>query len=807
MKFHRCLLFGLVGLAAPFSRAQIDIPWTNGAGGNWSMAANWDMGNVPDQAGERALLNLDGMYTVSVNQNVTVGGILSSNPMATISLNNGRTLTLQAADPMIDHAGPFIVNSMGGGSATFIHFTSSGTLSGSGSLILNANPNLDTAYLNSNIGAAITNQVGHLIRGTGNIYGTLINNGAVTADVNTRTLQLLSAGKTNNGLLSSSGGGTLQLNGFTLTQEPDAVIRAGHASLVNLVGATIVGGDIDSQGSGIVRVISGATTLSGVNTISGNLHILNGNTLFLNASPINHGVITVNSVAGGIATIIQCNVSGGFGGAGSVLLNANLTLDTAQLRTGPGAAMTNGPGHLIHGTGNIHAALVNEGVVSADVPDRILQLLGVGKTNNSLIQAVNGSTLQLSGTTFTQGSLGRLLADGGQINLNGATITGGEINTLGGRAQVIGTSTINGLASFIGTLNINNGQTLIVNGDLPNSGALTVNPSGGMSATVIRCNSDAEFSGSGQIVLNANVNLDAAQLQSGNGAVMTNGVDHLIRGAGRINALLTNQGEIRADRDGLVLELTGNDKTNNSILAAIDGGILQISGIQLLQGPAGRLTANDATMNFSIADIVGGMIETINGGLAQVTGTSTFSSVASLVGSLNVNNNVALIVNGGLPNNGTIIVNPSSGGSITSIQSNITGEFSGTGQIVLNANANLDSAYLQTGPDAAMTNGAHHLIRGTGRIHALLVNEGEIRADVSGRFLELTGNGKVNNNLIAAVKGSTLQMTGTTLTQGASGRVIADGATVNLANTTIAGGTIQTTNAGTVNFTAGTTFD
>ncbi len=74
------------------------ITWTNTAGGDWSVAANWSSAGVPGAADDVAI-TLPGTYTVTQSGTVTVAGLLLADPSGTLDTNgnlNAGTLALDA---------------------------------------------------------------------------------------------------------------------------------------------------------------------------------------------------------------------------------------------------------------------------------------------------------------------------------------------------------------------------------------------------------------------------------------------------------------------------------------------------------------------------------------------------------------------------------------------------------------------------------------------------------------------------------------------------------------------------------------
>jgi len=314
---------------------------------------------------------------------------------------------------------------------------------------------------------------------------------------------------------------------------------------------------------------------------------------------------------------------------------------------------------------------------------------------------------------------------GSFVHFSGLTLVNGTFATSGtGIGQVVGSSTFTGVANE-GVLTVEDARLLAIVDGITNNGAMTVNPTAGGNGTYIQFNNSGAIAGDGEIVLNASGNVDTASVITVGAAVATNTGDHLIRGTGNIAAVLINDGEIRADQSGKILRLNGGPKTNNSLFSAVNGGVLQLSSLTVTQDPAASILATNAEVQFAAITLNGGSIGTAGSGLGRVTGSSTFTSVINN-GLLNIDDARLLAISSGLVNNATITVNPTAGGNGTYIQVNNTYELTGTGQVILNASGNLETAAVYTVGGAVLTNAPGHTIAGRGRINGNFINNGRI---------------------------------------------------------------------------------
>jgi Dockerin type I domain len=179
--------------------------------------------------------------------------------------------------------------------------------------------------------------------------------------------------------------------------------------------------------------------------------------------------------------------------------------------------------------------------------------------------------------------------------------------------------------------------------------------------------------------------------------------------------------------------------------------------------------------------------------------------VTVTIGTLNINAGGSLAVNyaqtltlgslgSALTDNGSIVVNT---GHLQTpaIIDFVGGTVSGTGQITLNA-----GGYGAAQINGLVTQSVGHTIDGTGMINAALTNNGFIDADVNAKGLSLTTSPMTNNNLMVATDGGNLAIRGITVTQTATGQIIAtNGSAVNLdGDAMIMGGTLSSSGTGIV---------
>ncbi|MEZ6235478.1 MAG: GC-type dockerin domain-anchored protein [Phycisphaerales bacterium] len=794
------------------------IMWASGSGA-WGSAANWSPMNVPDNAGEDAILGGGSAYTVSLSGppaiNPNIGSLSITNPMAELLVEGGRTITLNSAAST--NNGIVSVNPAGSGAAGVIALAGPVTLGGTGEVQLRTGGGFSRL---SGLGS-LANGASHTIRGVGQFTLPSMNLGLIAADsslfvAGTNSLQFTNAANcANMGTLASRSASTLDLLGMQVDQTGGGQLLL-DGGIIQTSGSSIVGGQINTTGSGTFQTIAGTTSFSGV-AVNAPVRIAGGTTVSAAGSGIsNNNVIAMNDTGAGAAATLRFDADGTLGGTGEVRMQTGGAF--TQMNTGTNITMTNGAAHTIRGVGNVNARLVNQGTVRADASVAVvgteLLLQTSTKTNNASMEAATGSTLTISSITVDQTGGGVLLADGGTIGLSSATILGGAVNATGGGLLNVaaGTNVLNSVILNTPT-DLDAGRTISVAGTgLMNNGLLRVNPSILGSAATLRFDQDGVLTGSGEVRLMANGPFSV--LNSAAGVTITHDAGHLIRGVGQVNALLVNDGDIVADdsvaQDGFPLTLQTGNKVNNANMEAAAGSELAISGITIDQTGGGNLraTGTGAIVTFSSATILGGSVIGTGGGMCSMAnGTSVFESVTLNTDTDLLAGRVLVVRGSGLANNGLLRINPAQLGSAATFRFDESGTLGGTGEVRLVTNGPF--AVVSTGAGATITHAAGHTIRGTGQVNASLVNNGAIVADDSvgqNNFpLVLQTSDKANNATMTAAASSELLISGIEIDQTGGGVINATGADafVSLASATIDGGSINASGGGLLRTSAG----
>ncbi|GMU84055.1 MAG: hypothetical protein AMXMBFR47_39250 [Planctomycetota bacterium] len=795
--------FLLTPMLLTAASAGAQTTWVNPVSGNWSNPANWSPANVPDTAGESAMIGVAGNYAVNWDITAPLGGLSIANSDGTLNFLDNRAMYYSGAT--LTNNGTFVINPAGVNASTYLRLdTGACTISGNGVLRLNANAaNLDTAHLATlNGGFTFTNASGHTIAGTGRIRTALTNEGMLSADAAGAALELTQSGKANTGTMRAVAGGVLRLSATALANSGGQVVADGVGSVVSFEGSSVSGGTIAAANGGIAA--SGNSTLNGV-TIAGPFNLYtNTGTSLTGTDLTNNGTITINPTGANATTYLRLDSpTVAIGGSGTIVLNANAAnLDTAHFATlNGGYTLTFGPEQTVRGTGRIRTRATNEGTIQADVNGAVLELTDQPKTNNSLIRAINGGVLQVSsiGVTNTNGEI--RAESGSTVNLVSAGVTGGTLNGAGGGLIAAANSSFSGV-TLEGALQVNPNSAAYMTGNVTNNGDFTINPTGVNANTYMRLDtSSATLDGTGTLHLNANAaNLDTSHLATLNGGyALTLGADQTVDGTGRIRVRLINQGTIDANVSGRALEINEHPKTNNGLMRASGGGTLSFSSVSVTNNAQIESEGAGSVVNLANTSLSGGELAAINGGSNAVQ-NSTFDDV-TISGPLVVSAASTLdVTTGGLTDNGAITLNPSGANAITNMRLvSPTATIGGNGAIHLNANAaNLDTAHLATlNGGYLLTNAAGHTIDGTGRIRVQMLNNGLVEANISGATLEVHEHLKQNRSIMRARSGGILSFSAVSV-DNAGGQIIADGASsvIGFNSMSLGGGRISTTNGG-----------
>jgi hypothetical protein len=629
--------------SAPFNIVSQTLSWTNGSGGNWSLASNWSLGRVPT-AGDSVVIGMSGTYTVVLDTTFTGTFITMNGTSGTQTLTlSSRPLTLSGVLTIGAHA-------------AFQHFN--GTINGTGSVNNQGSLTLSSVTANvpvsnsgtmvANGGSSVTGAFANLSSGTLQVVG---NNGSSTLTIGNSF--------TNQGIIQLTSmvagyGAALNLSNGVLTNAPGAQIQ----SLAGAGGQRTLGAALNNQGT---VTITGPLALDKASAQHSNTGTITANADFAinesGASPtfVNGGGMTVSAGH----TIVVSNgafvqlASGGISGTGALTLGSA----TASFAVAP--------------------------VVAAFSASSSTVALNSGLSTSAMALAFSNSTITGSGAitnpsgqsiTISSSSLTNTIANSGTIVFTGAGSFGGAYtNTAGSLLRVSGTngsanlSIANGFAND-GTIDLTSSiagyasSLAVLNGTLNNTATGTITASAGAGGSR---ELDVQLDNHGTITVDAPLTMARGSSQSTNsGQITLNGGDLQVSQSGT-SPSFTNTGTITANA-GRTLTING-----------VSGGTFaHQAGATLAGGGAITINNTGAAFNapFSLSSFAAfGSTITFNTSLSTsglsmgltnsvVTGTGTLTNVAfATISATNSSINTPIVNHGTILNTGAGTL----GGSIT----------------------------------------------------------------------------------------------------------------------------------------------
>jgi hypothetical protein len=763
------------------------------------------------------------------------GGTLNTSGTGLVETINGNTATLEN----VTNAGNYVLGNdsqntlvgtitnngninMGSvGNGTFFLLSGNVTLSGTGTLTMSNNANNIIEGASGAGTEVLTNNIN--ISGTGDIGNSqtiLVNTTSGTINANqSNTLYVQptassTAGVTNTGLLEATAGGTLGLQSGTYinavgTTQGLILANGGTVNLNN--GATIVGGTLQSENSGIIQItdtafLNGSTSTGAVTLAAGSsLAVENNTQLSVQGSIVNNGNISLNSVGNGTFLLIAgtAGSSATLSGTGTLTMSNNVN----NIIEGDAASNIFINEETIEGTGNIgngQMAFVNKGTVNANQSNGLTIQTSNGTTNTGTLEATATGTLTLTGAsggaiTNTGGKIEAIGAtgsgNGAVVNLEGGiTITGGTLTSNSfGSFNVLNSATLSGLTINSGsTVNINNNTALTLQGTIVNNA--TINENSGGNGTDLIMNGNVALNGTGTVTLTNNAN---NLIYGAVGTdVLTVASTQTIQGTGDVGdnqMTLVNNGTIDGNQSNILYIQTSGGTTNTGTLEATAGGNLSLYGNTVTNTGAGKIVAASGSTVYLQGNVtvVGGSLT--GAGTYVINGAGGYATLQNLTNAstIQIDNNTELNLAGTIVNNGSIQEN--SGGNNTDliIQGNVA--LNGTGNVTLSNNVN-NNIYGAVGSDV-LTVASTQTIQGSGNVgdnQMTLVNKGVIDANVSNALTIQASGGTTNTGTLEATAGGALVLYGNTVTNTGAGTVVAgSGSTVYLqGNTTVVGGSL-----------------
>ena len=577
-------------------------------------------------------------------------------------------------------------------------------LSGSGTSLRYAtvSSNTITAYTSSAAGTNLVN----VTTGTGN-YTTTGTTNVAGSNLTGNTLQV---GATAAGTITL-GTNTLTVNGLmndgsgllTVTGGSLAVGSNGELDLVSNTQGMAIASNITGTGNVVYGGPSaGALTLSGSNSFTGSLYFNPTSTLSLQNSYALAGStgLIINGGAASTETLtLLTNGTGTTTSSSGTITFTQGGSSTAASLTLNGASTTISVGDNNSGTSTGNLEVLGATTIGTPGGAATLNVIGANSYNLSL------GSLTLTGNVTLQPSTASLTA---------GTVTGSGWNlTLGGSST--GTDTVGAIQTGVGSLTINTGSVTegwIINGSGSNySGATTI------SVGTLSDGIAGAYSGNSEFILGNNSAVDALKVNfnetigslSGGGAsggnvtitgtstTLTIGNDNTnetysgaILGTGNLTKIGTGTQTL-----GTASTYTGTTTITGGILSAatlqnggvasalgassnaaanlvINGGTLQLlaSGTASTTDRLFTIGANGATIDDSQASGVGGVWFTNTNTLVANNNASTGTTTLTLTGSRWMTNNANSYGYYDYNLLDSAIVNPTSGGGVTSLVKN-----------------------------------------------------------------------------------------------------------------------------------------
>ncbi len=639
----------------------------------------------------------------------------------------------------------------------------------------------------------------------GEIRTALVNYGTVDADGG--KVELTTENKTNHSLMQARNGGTLRLNGITLTNT--GTVRADDTATLALENATIDGGQIDAASTATVA-LNGSTFRDasfdgggGAVSVENTCALDGGTATDFTATVRDNDTLRLHDVDPADAVIQLAD--GGASGHAELLIDGPASLTGASevlFTTGagnrvasaaPGDILTLAPGVRLAtsaaGTqGEVRAAMLNQGTVEAAFGS--LYLNTEDKANSGLMRARDGGTLYLDGITLNNAG-GSLRADAGsQVVLQNCTVLGGDLGGDGDYTVQSGVQ-IGGLDLNGGTVYIGNADTLTLLGDTHSDASIRLVDDGASGEAVLRIGDSLTVSGTGDIVcgsIYSNRFLAAVPAY-----VLTLGPSQTLRtqgttfATGDVFTKLNNQGVVDADAGTLTFK--GEDITNPSLIRARNGGRLRFENLTI-QNAGGTVQADAASdLVLFYTTVVGGTVS----GAVDIDDVATFEGVHLDGATATVSWGERLTVLNGLTLDGEIrLADTSSAGDADLVLGSSLAP-TGTGRIVFGTQCT--NEILAADPSHVLTVTPTQALVAEpgafGRIQAGVINQGLIDADAG--TIELRTEDKTNQALVRARNGGHLQITGITV-ENAGGTLEADGTSdITTWTTTVHGGAVSGT--------------
>lgn len=586
-----------------------------------------------------------GLGTVNVKQSQTVATLESgsSGSQASVAIDSGATLTINAPDDnvetfegVISGAGSVAKTGLGrqifGGANTYAGTT---TITGGTLTVTNCGGSgTGTGAVTVSGGAAL--QIGDGVKNdAGAISGNIVDNGAVTFN------RPGSGGYTYAGVISGGGvvefdTGTVTLTGANTYNGGTTVNTGAVLVLGNTSGATLAtGADVTLNGTGELHVDENQTTRAVKGDSTSKVVIAASRALTINlpdASDPTHTAATYDGtisgdgslVIGGPGTFTLTNTSNDYYG-GTVLNSGTLVVSSDAALGYTGGQVSSGTLRGGRGFGGVRALSVGEGGKQA---------LG-GMPTGGL--TFNGGTLRAA-AGLDNGRAVLLNAGGGTIDTNGFNSTfDGQFTGAGG--LTVKSQAGNGVLTLTnsgnqwgGTTTVESGTLKIgADGALGSLGTGTVTVTAGARLDVSANQSVNSLSGAGTIevaatkVLTIKTPVLFGAVVSGSGGVTfannnnSNGLSTITSDQGYTGTTTVSTGKLQFGNGGAAGSVAGNIDSGSGTLVIYSHGGANVTESHSISGGGGLVKNDSGTLTMTGSHSYSGSTQ-ITGGTLKVSG-------------------------------------------------------------------------------------------------------------------------------------------------------------------------------------------
>jgi hypothetical protein len=396
---------------------SLEMPtWTPKNNSNsWNTAANWTPQRIPlstdivDVSGSPVIAGSGYADTLMIDSGtVTVGGT---------TVNQQSSLIVDGA---ITNDGEISLNPGSSNYSATLEFSLPGVmvqsvLGGAGTILLSDS---QLNYIESGPnGVALVNQ-GNIIEGAGqfgNGSAIQLDNQAqgVIAAMQPRNQLIINLGQpaTNEGTIEAlAGSAGLTIQRTTINSTNGGTISAAGAN-VSLIGATLIGGTLQTNSGGIIQTQDNANVIDSV-TNDGSIHVNDGTTLTLKGN-ITHALGAITMLGADDQTYLNVDTTGAeLVGPGLV----TLTDSEHNVISGSGNnSVLNNLANVISGAGRIGGnglVVNNAGVITATgVNNPLIIETGGVLTNSGVLSATGPAGLEIENTTVNGAAGGQIIAN------------------------------------------------------------------------------------------------------------------------------------------------------------------------------------------------------------------------------------------------------------------------------------------------------------------------------------------------------------------------------------------------------------